>query len=231
MPQSPGASVSEQHRGARCREPADVTELVDLLLTSGAAGGAATCTSSRRAVGSSCAGAIDGVLQPVHDAARMRSRPTSVARLKVLADLLTYRQRCAAGGPDPGRLGRPRDASEHVPHALWRKAVVRLFADPGRYQRLPDLGLPAQVPRDAGAGYLPRPRRHLLRRTRGSGKTTTIYACLRELVEQSAGQRSLATLEDPIEVAVPGVAQTQVNRALVHARDRPALASCGRTPR
>ena len=47
----------------------------------------------------------------------------------------------------------------------------------------------------------------------GSGKTTTIYACLRELAAQSQGQRSLATLEDPIESVVPGVAQGQVNEA------------------
>ena len=47
----------------------------------------------------------------------------------------------------------------------------------------------------------------------GSGKTTTIYACLRELAARSKGQRSLATLEDPIEAVVPGVAQAQVNLA------------------
>ena len=47
----------------------------------------------------------------------------------------------------------------------------------------------------------------------GSGKTTTIYACLRELAARSGGQRSLVTLEDPIESVVPGVAQSQVNPA------------------
>ena len=47
----------------------------------------------------------------------------------------------------------------------------------------------------------------------GSGKTTTIYACLRELVARTRGERSLASLEDPIESAVAGVAQAQVNLA------------------
>ena len=47
----------------------------------------------------------------------------------------------------------------------------------------------------------------------GSGKTTTIYACLRELAARTRGERSLATLEDPIEAVVPGVAQAQVNPA------------------
>ena len=45
----------------------------------------------------------------------------------------------------------------------------------------------------------------------GGGKTTTIYACLRELAASTRGTRSLASLEDPIEMAVPGVAQSQVN--------------------
>jgi type II secretory ATPase GspE/PulE/Tfp pilus assembly ATPase PilB-like protein len=52
----------------------------------------------------------------------------------------------------------------------------------------------------------------------GSGKTTTVYACMRELAAGcpagAAPPRSLASLEDPIEVAVPGVAQSQVHPAV-----------------
>jgi type II secretory ATPase GspE/PulE/Tfp pilus assembly ATPase PilB-like protein len=48
----------------------------------------------------------------------------------------------------------------------------------------------------------------------GSGKTTTLYTCLRELVAASRGGRSLMTMEDPIEVIVPGVAQSQINPAV-----------------
>src|SRR5205085_2690573 len=44
----------------------------------------------------------------------------------------------------------------------------------------------------------------------GSGKTTTAYACLRDVVRSSSGQRSVVTLEDPIEVAIEGVSQSQV---------------------
>ncbi len=43
----------------------------------------------------------------------------------------------------------------------------------------------------------------------GSGKTTTMYACLRELVQEDI-PRSIITIEDPIEVAIPGVIQSQV---------------------
>src|SRR5262249_14744483 len=47
----------------------------------------------------------------------------------------------------------------------------------------------------------------------GSGKTTTAYAALRHIVARSEGGRSITSLEDPIEVAVEGVAQSQVNLA------------------
>src|SRR5208282_2939661 len=45
----------------------------------------------------------------------------------------------------------------------------------------------------------------------GSGKTTTIYACLRFLVE--LGGRHVITVEDPAEQIIPAVMQTEVNEA------------------
>jgi len=45
----------------------------------------------------------------------------------------------------------------------------------------------------------------------GSGKTTTLYACLSRLAR---GQRKINTLEDPIEYEIAGVRQSQVNERL-----------------
>ncbi|HYV26427.1 MAG TPA: ATPase, T2SS/T4P/T4SS family, partial [Candidatus Eisenbacteria bacterium] len=45
----------------------------------------------------------------------------------------------------------------------------------------------------------------------GSGKTTTIYACLSHLVAK--GGRHIITVEDPVEQILPGVMQTEVNEA------------------
>lgn len=42
----------------------------------------------------------------------------------------------------------------------------------------------------------------------GSGKTTTLYACLKYL---NNGQRKINTIEDPIEYAITGVRQSQTN--------------------
>ena len=46
----------------------------------------------------------------------------------------------------------------------------------------------------------------------GSGKTTTIYACLRHLAE--LGGRHIITVEDPVEQIIPGTMQTEVNEAI-----------------
>jgi general secretion pathway protein E len=42
----------------------------------------------------------------------------------------------------------------------------------------------------------------------GSGKSTTLYACLSRL---NSRQRKIITIEDPIEYEMPGVTQTQIN--------------------
>ena len=76
-----------------------------------------------------------------------------------------------------------------------------------------DLGLPAAVRDELSRILAETSGAIVLSGPAGSGKTTTIYACLRELSARSRGQRSLVTLEDPIEAVVTGVAQAQVNVA------------------
>ena len=47
----------------------------------------------------------------------------------------------------------------------------------------------------------------------GSGKTTTIYASLRELKDRHRSSLNIVTIEDPIETELPYFSQTQVNEA------------------
>lgn len=46
----------------------------------------------------------------------------------------------------------------------------------------------------------------------GSGKTTTVYASLAHLANRTRGRCSIMSLEEPVECAIDGVIQTQVNR-------------------
>jgi general secretion pathway protein E len=192
--------------------PRFAVEVVDLLLAEARTLGASDVHLLPTPDGLDARWRVDGVLEP---AATLPAAvaPNVVARLKVLSDLLTYR----TDAPQEGRIrGAPGDVELRVstfPTLHGEKAVVRLFAASGRYLRPDDLGLPPEVRSALGRLLGETSGAILLAGPAGSGKTTTLYACLRELVASSAGRRSLATLEDPIEVAGPGVAQSQVNPA------------------
>jgi type II secretory ATPase GspE/PulE/Tfp pilus assembly ATPase PilB-like protein len=157
---------------------------------------------------------VDGLLTTFakHDAATGRS---IVGRLMVLAHLLTYR----VDVPQEGRLTVPRPDDPKAPPLDLRLAVmptthglrgaVRLPAELIQPHRLDELDLPPGVVEGlhrfakADAGML------LITGPAGAGKTTTIYALLRHIVETSPGL-SVVALEDPVERDVPGVTQIQV---------------------
>ncbi|WP_435006683.1 GspE/PulE family protein [Tundrisphaera lichenicola] len=153
---------------------------------------------------------IDGILVEATRLPRVLA-PNVIARLKVLAELLTYR----TDVPQEGRIREVESGREvrvsTFPTLHGEKAVIRLFAASGQFLRLNDLGLPPDVRDKLTHALAETSGAILLTGPAGSGKTTTIYACLRELVESSAGSRSLVTLEDPVEVAVDGVTQSQVD--------------------
>jgi general secretion pathway protein E len=153
---------------------------------------------------------IDGVLQAAASLPRAAAGNV-VSRLKVLADLLTYR----SDVPQEGRIRAVHDQVEMrvstFPTVFGEKAVVRLFAGSQRFQRLDDLGLPDDVRGPLGRLVDETSGAILATGPAGSGKTTTIYACMRDIAFRSGGARSLVSLEDPIEVIVPGMAQSQVN--------------------
>ncbi len=164
---------------------------------------------------------IDGVLHSVA-AFDAQLTPRLIARLKVMAGLLTYR----TDVPQEGRISACADLGGESAESLDRaagevrvttfptlfgeKAAIRLFADSQHYQRLADLGLPTDVEESLRDLLQQTSGVILLTGPSGSGKTTTVYACLRELVEQYGESRGLMSLEDPIEVVVPGVTQSQV---------------------
>jgi general secretion pathway protein E len=157
---------------------------------------------------------LDGVLQPLLQIPK-EVGPNVVARLKVLAGLLTYEMAC----PQEGRI---RDERLNVevrvstfPTLYGERAVLRLLAGGNEtLESLVQLGLPPAVLEALDRQLAATSGAILIVGPAGSGKTTTAYACLRHLAARSGGGRSIASLEDPIEVALQGVAQTEVNPAI-----------------
>ena len=198
------------------------TQFVSELLAAACQQGASDVHLHPTARGLEVRWRIDGVLQPVGTFPSGEAADV-VSRLKVLAGLLTYR----TDVPQEGRLGEVTGQETGVrsqekkvemrvstfPTLYGERAVVRIFAAEGRFLYPEELGLPGEV----HAGLLRKLEETsgalLITGPAGSGKTTTAYAAVRHLARKVAGSKSLVSLEDPIEVAIPGVAQSQVNVA------------------
>lgn len=134
-----------------------------------------------------------------------------VTRLKVMAGLLTYRTET----PQEGRLSEAENDGVEMrvstfPTLHGERAVIRLFSQQQKLTRLDDLGLDGNS-REQLSQLLQSPSGAIIvAGPAGSGKTTTVYACLREIRDRAAGSRCIMTLEDPIEAALDGIVQSQV---------------------
>lgn len=199
-------------------DPNFAVEIVDALLAASAESGASDLHLTPSAEGLQVAWRIDGVLLPVaHVPAALAGNV--VTRMKVLARLLTYQTSVPQEGRIAARNGATGDGGVEVrvstfPTVFGEKVVARnLPTSPERLQRLADLELPDDVEQAIVAALGQTSGALIVAGPTGSGKTTTAYACLREVIDRSSGQRSVASLEDPVESVVAGVAQSQVAEA------------------
>lgn len=212
MPLSSGGSGGAPHwLGAlpAALRAAEVPALVDRLLDEAADAGASDLHFLPLADGLSVSWRLDGVLQTLGVVPQSVAANVA-ARLKVMAELLTYR----TDVPQEGRVRRAAGPELRVctfPTLYGERVVVRLFQGPAARERLDQLGLADDVTRALRAALHETSGAVIITGPAGSGKTTTFYACLREIAALTSGTRSLATLEDPIEASLAGVAQSQVD--------------------
>jgi general secretion pathway protein E len=156
---------------------------------------------------------VDGVLETVgrHDSAVGRSL---VSRLMVMGQLLTYRLdipqegRISIASETAGKAIELRLAIMPTTHGL--RAAVRLPAELSVSRRLGDLGLPPRALEGLQSFTTSDTGMLIVTGPAGSGKTTTLYALLQQIVETSPGV-SVIALEDPVERDLPGVTQIEVS--------------------
>jgi general secretion pathway protein E len=152
---------------------------------------------------------IDGVLSevlkmPPHVA------PVVVSRVKVMARLDIAERRV----PQDGRIaltlgGRALDVRvSTLPSRAGERVVMRLLDRDAAGIAFEALGLDGEADSILRAALAEPNGIILVTGPTGSGKTTTLYAALRSLND---GRRNILTVEDPVEYAVDGVGQTQVN--------------------
>jgi type IV pilus assembly protein PilB len=152
---------------------------------------------------------IDGILHDVVTLPRELLEPI-ISRIKVLSKMRTDEHFVAQDGKfqeviDGERIDIRVSA---LPIVNGEKIVMRLLAEKGRRFNLIDLGFSEhdlkKVKQHSQKSY----GMILATGPTGSGKTTTMYAVLKTLNTRDV---NIATIEDPIEYAVEGVNQIQVN--------------------
>lgn len=202
------AAIALQLQQLAPRDPHYATRFVEHLLAAACARGASDIHLTPSPQGLLVAWRIDGVLQhlgvfPSGETADV------VARLKVLADLLTYRQEL----PQEGRLRNGEAGVEMristFPTLFGERLVVRIFREAAPLETLASLGLPVELEGALRSSLQQTSGAIIVTGPAGSGKTTTVYASLRELL-RSEHARSIMTLEDPVECVLPGVSQSAI---------------------
>ena len=152
---------------------------------------------------------VDGVMR---EAATLPSRiaPLLVSRVKVMARLDIAERRV----PQDGRISLVMGARaldvrvSTLPARGGERVVLRLLDKERGALTLAELGMPPAV-RTAYETSLRVPHGIVLvTGPTGSGKTTSLYAGLSRLND---GSRNILTVEDPVEYAIDGIGQTQVN--------------------
>ena len=152
---------------------------------------------------------VDGVLREVLSPRRALA-PMLVSRIKIMAQLDIAERRLPQDGRVSLRVGG-HEVDVRVstlPSQHGERVVMRLLDRGAAQFGMDRLGM---SPRDAEVfnSLLARPDGMLLvTGPTGSGKTTTLYAALDALNQPG---RNIITVEDPIEYALEGIGQTQVN--------------------
>jgi type II secretory ATPase GspE/PulE/Tfp pilus assembly ATPase PilB-like protein len=152
---------------------------------------------------------IDGVLQHGH-CIQKQAHAGIVSRIKILGQLDIAEQRLPQDGSfSHAFLSKNFEVRvSTVPSIFGENLVLRLLAGAGPLLRLEALGISSitvqQIRRLFNKSY----GIILIAGPTGSGKTTTLYAALREL---NRLERNILTVEDPVEYRLSFVKQTQVN--------------------
>ncbi len=162
---------------------------------------------------------IDGCLLDI-GAFAIGKTSSVAARIKSVAGLLTYRSDI----PQEGRMVISGSSIEArvgtLPTLYGERIVIRLAKATAKDWRLVDLGMPKPAEDRLRTALTFSSGVILITGPAGSGKTTTAYACLREIVGsiQSPNSlrqpRAIVSLEDPIEQSIQGIAQSQIHASI-----------------
>src|SRR2546430_2679397 len=152
---------------------------------------------------------IDGVLFDSFDVPKSLQDEV-ISRVKVMGRMNIAEKRLPQDGRATVEVGdRTIDLRiASLPTSFGERVVIRLLDKSVRLYSLEELGMSQAIL--AAFRDLVRLEHGLILVTgpTGSGKSTTLYAALRQM---DATEKNILTLEDPIEFRLQGISQTQVS--------------------
>ena len=152
---------------------------------------------------------IDGVLREVMQLPKS-IEPALVSRIKILSNLKIDEHRVPQDGQFTVRVSdKEVDLRIAVSPVVWgEQVVIRLLDKSGNTFDLEQMGYAGRSLRAIRKG-VKRPNGMVLTSgPTGSGKSTSLYALIKEIKNDSI---NIVTLEDPVEYKMDGVNQIQVN--------------------
>jgi type IV pilus assembly protein PilB len=155
---------------------------------------------------------VDGALYEMSPPPKHLALPV-ISRIKVMANLNISERRI----PQDGRINLPMGGRQvdlrvsTLPTAFGESVVLRILDRSAVNLDLDALGLPQYITTYINEAILQPNGIFVVTGPTGSGKTTTLYSCLRKV---NTIDSKLLTAEDPVEYDIEGIMQVAVNEAV-----------------
>tara|TARA_B100000378_G_scaffold57221_1_gene42210 strand:- start:3006 stop:4769 length:1764 start_codon:yes stop_codon:yes gene_type:complete len=152
---------------------------------------------------------IDGVLREIMQLPKS-IEPALVSRVKILSELKIDEHRIPQDGQFAVKIaGKEVDLRIAISPVVWgEQIVIRLLDKSGNSFDLGEMGYAGRSLRAIRHGIKQPNGMVLTSGPTGSGKSTSLYALIKEIKDDSV---NIVTLEDPVEYKMDGVNQIQVN--------------------
>lgn len=152
---------------------------------------------------------IDGILKEVMQLPKSIEAPL-VSRIKILSNLKIDEHRIPQDGQfSVAVAGKAIDLRIAISPVVWgEQVVIRLLDKSGTVLKLEDMGYIGRALRVIRKGLKEPNGMILTSGPTGSGKSTSLYALLQEIISDEI---NIVTLEDPVEYKMGGINQIQVH--------------------
>ena len=152
---------------------------------------------------------IDGVLREIMTLPKS-TEPPLISRIKILSNLKIDEHRIPQDGEFTIKVGSLAiDLRIAISPVIWgEQVVIRLLDKTGTSLKLEEMGYAGRALRTIREGLNQSNGMILTSGPTGSGKSTSLYALLQEIKNDTV---NIVTLEDPVEYKMPGINQIQVN--------------------